>query len=260
MSRLAKFESLVERLVEGTFGRLFSGTLQPTEVGRALARALEDYQFTDEQGRRYAPNVFWVYLHPADYESLRAAQPSLPDDLAASVSELARLANLPMPDSPVVEIVASGEVPHGRVSVAAQYTAQETAPIGPTQEIAHAEIQKAAAAPRTASFLILDGKRHVPLGQPVITVGRALDNDIVVDDGRVSRRHAQLRVRGQGYVLYDTGSSGGTTVNGDPVTERELRAGDVIALAGYAIVFGQDAPTPPEPPIVLEDTPMMNDQ
>ena len=261
MSTLAKFESIVERLVEGTFGRLFSGTLQPVEVGGALARALEEYQVIDEHGRHIAPNLFWVYLYPADYESLRALQPSLPEDLARSVGELAQLADLAMPEPPVVEIVASDQIPRGRVSVAAQYVAQETEPIGPTQEISQADIRKAiAAAYRPPAFLILDGKRHVPLARPVVTLGRALDNDVVIDDGRVSRHHAQLRLRSERYVIYDTGSSGGTAVNGEPISERTLRGGDVISLAGYALVFGEDAPPPDEPPIKFEDTPALNDQ
>ncbi|MGH2593017.1 MAG: FhaA domain-containing protein [Anaerolineae bacterium] len=260
MNQLARFESLIEQLVEGTFGRLFSGTLQPMEVAHALARALEDYQVTDEQGRRFAPNVFWVYLHPADYDALRLAQPSLPEDLARSVDELAERADLLMPERPVVEIVAADQIPRARVSVAAQYVAQETTPIGPTQEIAADEIRQAISnVQRIQSFLILDGKRHIPLNRPVMTLGRALDNDLVIDDTRVSRRHAQLRLRGGRYVLYDTGSSGGTAVNGEPMTEKMLQAGDVISLAGYAIVFGEDTPTSPEPLIALEDTPMMND-
>ncbi len=262
MSKIARFESLIEQLVEGTFGRLFSGTLQPMEVAHALARALEDYQVTDEQGRRFAPNVFWVYLHPADYEALRASQPSLPEELAHSVNELARRADLLMLDEPVVEIVAAEEIPRARVSVAAQYVAEETTPLGPTEEIDAEELRQTVANRyHPQSFLILDGKRHVPLSRPVLTLGRALDNDLVIDDTRVSRRHAQLRLRGGRYVLYDTGSSGGTTVNGEPIAERELRAGDVIRLAGYAIVFGEDAPAPPEPPVGFEDTPsMINDQ
>jgi hypothetical protein len=261
LSRLAKFESLIERLVEGTFGRLFSGTLQPMEVAGALARALEDYQVTDDQGHRFAPNVFWVYLNPADYEALQSSQPSLPVDLARSVGELAQLVDLTMSNSPVVEIVASDQIPRARVSVAAQYIAQETEPIGPTQEIAAEEIRKAIqAASRAPAFLILEGKRHFPLTRPVITIGRALDNDLVADDGRVSRHHAQLRLRGGRYVVYDTGSSGGTTVNGEPLAEHVLQAGDVISLAGYAVVFGEDTPTPAEPPIDVEDTPAMNDE
>ena len=39
-----------------------------------------------------------------------------------------------------------------------------------------------------------------------------------------------------------------------------LLAGDVISLAGYAIVFGEDTPVSPEPPVQLDDTPMLSDQ
>lgn len=257
LSKLARFESLIEQLVEGTFGRLFSDTLRPIEVANALARALDDYQVTDEQGRRFAPNMFWVYVNPTDYAALRDDQPTLPEDLARSVDELARLADLPMSEQPIVEIVASNQIPRSRVSVAAQYIAQQTAPIGATEEISKEEIRQALDARRIQSFLILDGKRHIPLNKQVITLGRALDNDLVVDDGRVSRHHAQIRLRGGGYVIYDTGSSGGTTVNEQPVTEHALRAGDVISLAGYAIVYFEDAPLPPEPPTTFDDTPLM---
>lgn len=258
MGRLAKLESLIEQLVEGTFGRLFSGTLQPLEVATALARAMEDHQIADEQGRRIAPNVFWVYLNPADHASLRASQPSLPDDLARSVATLAQRVDLFISERPVVEIVAADEIPRGRVSATAQYVPQKTTPIGATEEIAAEELQRAPFNPdRIQSFLILDGKRHIPLLRSVITIGRALDNDLVIDDMRVSRRHAQLRLRGGHYVLYDTGSSGGTSVNGERITERQLQAGDVISLAGYAVVFGEDAPAGPEPPIRWEDTPVM---
>ena len=72
----------------------------------------------------------------------------------------------------------------------------------------------------------------MPITEAVITIGRGLDNDIVLDDRRVSRQHAQLRRRFGQYVLYDLDSSGGTTVNGRPVREAPLQAGDVIALAG----------------------------
>ena len=260
MSKLARFESLVAQLVEGTFGRMFYGTLQPIEVANALARAIEDYQMTDEQGRRYAPNMYWVYLHPADYDSLKAAQPTLPNDLARSAGELAHMADLLMPEPPAVEIVSTDEVPRGRVSIAAQYLAQETAPIGETQEIARSELRTALAeARRMQAYLILDGKRHIALSRPVVTLGRALDNDIVIDDTRVSRHHAQLRLRSGRYVIYDTGSSGGTTVNGESLTERVLAPGDVVGLAGYALVYFEDNSTPADPPITLEDTPMMKE-
>ncbi len=256
LGKLAKFESKAEQWIEGTFGRMFGGYLHPMEVASALARAMEDEQFVSDAGEHFAPNIYWVYLNPADYTALREAQPNLPTDLARSLIDLATRSNLRLPEQPVVEIRADERIPRKQISVAAQYSAQATEPIGQTAEIAVEQIVQQANDPasRVHSFLILEGRRHVALVKPVITLGRALDNDVVVDDPRVSRHHAQLRVRQGRYVLYDTGSSGGTFANNQPVSEVMLSAGDVISLAGVQIIFGEDTPTPPQPPIKVDDT------
>ncbi len=257
VGKLAKFESKAEQWIEGTFGRMFGGRLQPMEVAGALARAMEDEQFTAENGEHFAPNLYWVYLNPADYDALREAQPDLPVDLARSLIELAARAQLRMPDQPIVEIRSDDRIPRKQVSIAAQYVPQTTAPIGQTAEIAVEQVtaqRLASEAAQVQSFLILEGRRHVSLTKPVVTLGRALDNDIVIDDPRVSRHHAQLRLRQGRYVLYDTGSSGGTLVNHQPVSEVVLDAGDVISLAGAQIIFGEDTPTPPQPPVKMDDT------
>ena len=258
LSKLAKFESKAEQWVEGTFGRLLGGRLQPMEVAGALARAMEDEQFTSEAGEHFAPNVYWVYLNPADYEALREAQPDLPNDLARSMVDLAARVELHMTDQPIVEIRSDERIPRKQISVAAQYLTENTEPISQTVEIAADELstvrQSLDGTAHVHSFLILEGRRHVQLVKPVVTIGRALDNDIVLDDPRVSRHHAQLRLRQGHYVLYDTGSSGGTLVNSRPVSEVVLTAGDVISLAGAQIIFGEDTPTPPLPPVKIDDT------
>jgi len=257
VGKLAKFESKAEQWIEGTFGRMFGGRVQPMEVAGALARAMEDEQFTAENGEHFAPNLYWVYLNPGDYDALRESQPELPIDLARSLIELAARADLRMPDQPIVEIRSDDRIPRKQVSVAAQYVPQTTAPIGQTAEIAIEQVnalRQAGDASHVQSFLILEGRRHVTLSKPVITIGRALDNDVVIDDPRASRHHAQLRLRQGRYVLYDTGSSGGTLVNNQPVSEVVLNAGDVISLAGAQIIFGEDTPTPPQPPVKMDDT------
>ena len=91
MNKLAKFESLAGQWVEGTFGRLLGGRLQPMEVATALARAMEDEQFTADNGDQFAPNIYWVYLNPIDYAALRDSQPDLPIDLARSLIALAEV-------------------------------------------------------------------------------------------------------------------------------------------------------------------------
>jgi pSer/pThr/pTyr-binding forkhead associated (FHA) protein len=56
-----------------------------------------------------------------------------------------------------------------------------------------------------------------------ITVGRAANSDIVLDEPFVSSTHARLFPRGQFYAVEDLGSTNGTFVNERPVTDAELR-------------------------------------
>jgi pSer/pThr/pTyr-binding forkhead associated (FHA) protein len=101
------------------------------------------------------------------------------------------------------------------------------------------------------AFLIVEGVKVFPLKQPVVNIGRRLDNQLVIDDPRVSRNHAQLRAIKGRFVVFDLNSTGGTFVNGQRASQTVLYPGDVISLAGVALIFGQDNP-PPRPD--LKDT------
>ena len=99
--------------------------------------------------------------------------------------------------------------------------------------------------PPNAVFL-MEGVKSYPLDRAVITIGRMLDNDLVIDDPRVSRHHAQLRAVDGHFVLLDTNSTGGIFVNGRRVTQTILYPNDSISLAGVILLFHQDEP-PPRP-------------
>jgi hypothetical protein len=88
--------------------------------------------------------------------------------------------------------------------------------------------------------LIIGGTQYVPLTRPVINIGRRHDNHIVIDDVRVSRLHAQIRLRFGHYVLYDLGSSGGTYVNDHIISECILKPSDVISLSGVLLIYIED--------------------
>lgn len=82
----------------------------------------------------------------------------------------------------------------------------------------------------------------------IIRVGRAQDCDLRFDsrqDTRVSAHHAHILLQQGTYWLVDTGSTNGTTVNGERVVKRELRSGD-------RIVFGEPGGPEVEVDIVLE--------
>jgi hypothetical protein len=247
MGRIARFEALAERLVEGTFARLFAGRLRPLEVAMHLTRAMEDHQALSPDGTPQAPTHYWVYLHPDQCAALALEQPTLETELAHHVAELAAQAGLVLDLTPVVRVVPEEGAATHQVRVEARWMPEEAAEVEKTREMAGSEDELEAAAsamPQGRPFLVVGGQRHVDLLQPVLSIGRALDNDMIIEDPRVSRHHAQLRLRYSRYVLYDLGSAGGTEINGYPVEECVLHSGDVISFAGVQVIYGEDPPTP----------------
>jgi len=79
------------------------------------------------------------------------------------------------------------------------------------------------------------------LNKDIITLGRDITNDIVINDPEVSRHHGRLTRGGGGYTLEDLGSTNGTFVNGQRLTgARPLSGGDVIGL-GETVTLSYEA-------------------
>lgn len=77
--------------------------------------------------------------------------------------------------------------------------------------------------------------REFTLDAPVTTIGRRDENDIVIKDQTVSRKHAEIQQVGDELILRDNGSTSGTLVNGVPLSgEHRLRDGDTIVIGGSA--------------------------
>lgn len=70
-----------------------------------------------------------------------------------------------------------------------------------------------------------------------LLIGRGQDATAQINDPRASRKHCEVRVEGARVIAADAGSSSGTTVNGRPVHEAELKPGDVIRIGETEITF-----------------------
>ncbi|MCH0566613.1 FHA domain-containing protein [Streptomyces sp. MUM 2J] len=80
-----------------------------------------------------------------------------------------------------------------------------------------------------------------PLPARSVRIGRAADNDLVVDDLTVSRHHAELRFApGTGYEIADVGSHNGTFLNGRRVTSAALAPGDIVGIGHSAFCLVGD--------------------
>jgi phosphoserine phosphatase RsbU/P len=84
-------------------------------------------------------------------------------------------------------------------------------------------------------------ERDVQITGPVFTLGRQSDNDLVLLDNRISRRHAQILQAPEGFRIEDCTSRHGTFVNGQRVEDtRLLKGGDQISLGvsdAYKVTF-----------------------
>jgi pSer/pThr/pTyr-binding forkhead associated (FHA) protein len=74
-----------------------------------------------------------------------------------------------------------------------------------------------------------------------ISIGRTSDNDIVLDNRGVSRKHALIEFSGQGALLIDNESLNGTFVNQRKVTEQPLQDKDIITIGKFDLVFFREA-------------------
>ena len=82
--------------------------------------------------------------------------------------------------------------------------------------------------------------RIFPLDKDVITIGRKLENDLVIKDGLISRNHAEIRFEDEKYHLYDLDSTGGTYLNQKKISKSILYSGDIILLASVPMMFIDD--------------------
>lgn len=230
-SQWTSIERQIETLVEGTFIRLFAQRLYPQDVSVQLARALEDSAARGAPAKSYR-----VHLHPDDAQILLNEQPDLAEALAEELVNVAREANLTLTHKPEVFIQPDAGLKLRSLMVTVENDPESG--VTPTRGMSPVAPDDSPAA--LQAFLILDGQHTVPLTKPLITLGRRLNNPIILDSPSVSRAHAQLRLRYGRYVIYDLGSTGGTFVNGQRVEECVLRPGDVISLADMRLIYGED--------------------
>ena len=100
----------------------------------------------------------------------------------------------------------------------------------------------------TARVTIGDRVHEIPLamkpGGKRLSVGRASDNELSLNDASVSKIHAALTLNLQGTLLVaDTGSTNGTFINGRRISygeARQIEAGDVVGFGDVEVRFRQE--------------------
>lgn len=226
--------------MERTFTRATRSHLQPVEIGKRLVRSMESDQSVGVDGVE-VPNVYDVHLSPDDFEYFRPQRRSLTEKLEAHVARTARQRRFVLASRPRVYLAEDRTLDPGDVRVDAH---KQDVDLSPAPDPQHTAVLPRvdgdlpfAAAPAPPS-LKYEGRTFAVLHSPT-KVGRLPDNDIVFNDPRVSRHHAQLLEQNGRWVVRDTGSTNGTAVNGKVIREAPLRPGDAISLGGLEVTWEQ---------------------
>jgi hypothetical protein len=214
---LKGFERRLEHAVEGVFSRVFKSGVRPIEIGRRLTREMDDQRTVDVRGRTVAPNSFTVAISPDDHDAFVDIADTLARELCDAAREHARDESYSFLGPVEADLVVEPGQRTGTFAIDARFRE------GPGGSGA-------------GSLLLPSGERYV-LREHKVVLGRLPDCDITLVDPNVSRQHAEIQPRGDGFVLVDLGSTNGSRVNGIRVAERELRDGDELGFGNIRLTF-----------------------
>lgn len=244
---LSELENRLQTLIEVDLLKVLPGKKVEDIVAQKLAAAIQKNRVMSE-GAVIIPDVYTLVLNPET--AAVWADKNLVTVILHSISAVAHEAGFKFTIAPTVSVATDENIPPNDVEILTSNRIEAMAETNATP-LDSENSDKAADKIPENSFLIVEGVKIFPLNIPVVNIGRRLDNQLVIDDPRVSRNHAQLRAIKGRFVVFDLNSTGGTFVNGQRTSQSVLYPGDVISLAGVALIFGQDNP-PPRPD--LKDT------
>jgi len=238
---LKRFEDLIESTIEGSLAEATTAHLQPVEIAKKLSRTLDSAQTIGVSGA-IAPNAYLVLVNQRDFDALAPYKHALESELAAYVRAAAAERGLSFVAPPSVALAPGAGVRPRRLRIQASLAdagdAPTAPPTGATARLPVAEVREALG---RAAQLMLGNGRAVALDQSTSSLGRQLDNNVVLEDKRVSRHHAQIRFEHRNFCLYDLASANGTFVNGERIEQVVLRDGDIVSLGGLEMIFRRAA-------------------
>lgn len=252
MNKFDHLETLAQRLIEGPFNRLFQTRLHPADLAQRLMKAmLNGRQNNVEAGSNTVPNDYQIVLNPADYATLigKSSRSQLIAAIRRDLDSFIQEGDYQLVGPLHISLDEDKSISRGQVEIKANYAS--SIPVLPSGE-AHGSNPTGTdgvgptAVNSAVNWCLQMGDHQFSLGEPVVRIGRALDNDIVLDDPSIASYHAQLRWRAGRYYLYPPtliirrqantwGSSSNSTTKVDAgrpeaMVQKPLVPGEVIRL------------------------------
>ncbi len=247
-------ERSFENIFDGLFSRAFKSGVKPLQLGRRLLQVVDAERDIDAQGRRVVPNSYLVQLSPADREGFADIESTLVQELTAALREYIAQEGYHVDGKARVALRTNPDLRKGKFEIDSRNIASDQSAEKSDNAAPHATdalpSDNIPVSPPVLSMvpgvgvdvapavLTLPGGQRIELHEGHYVLGRHLENDIVVNDSNVSRKHAEFVCAAGEVVVRDLGSTNGTKVNGVAISgEQLLQHGDVINLGTAQITF-----------------------
>jgi len=242
-------------------------SIRPIQIGRRLIRSIDSERTTGADGKSVSPNQFTVVLSEPDRTALGDLEKALIAELIDAAKQYADDEGFVLVGDVAVSIVTDAGMRQGKFEVQAAVKAGNqsvspapaaagvpapapsisVAPVAPptvaTPSIPPVPAPAAAPpAPEKKAVLVLGDGTKVAVKPGVLSIGRSAESSVPLNDTNVSRRHAEIRSRGEGarteWFLSDVGSTNGTMLNGVKISgEQKLKNGDALMFGGTSVRF-----------------------
>lgn len=211
-------------------------------IAKQLTNEIINSARLDREGRAFAPDQYTLSVHPGNIVHRSRIATKFQERLVLDIHAALQRTDFHFAREPHCTLATDPTLGEGQVRVIAWHSSD---PLRVEEEI-EPQPENDTDRPPAGAFLIIEGKQHYQLKTPLVTIGRRLDNHLVLDDSHVSRQHARLRANRGSFLLTDLDSTSGTKVNGREITEHTLRPGDVITIAAIELIYGEDPEGPPK--------------
>jgi hypothetical protein len=203
---LKNLENRLERIFERSLSKPFKSALQPVEIGQRIVREVDLGRRVSTSGL-VAPNHIKLWLSADDAARFSGFQKALINELAETVRQHSLTEGYNFVGPVSIEVFIDDDLALGQME-------------------AVAEFQDGASEPRVIAS---DGRTYIIGDRPLI-IGRTSDCDIMINEGSVSRRHAEIWKTAEGVAVRDLQSTNGTVVNGHRITAVSLSPRDEIEI------------------------------
>lgn len=222
MGLLDRFEQRIDKSVNGAFAKAFKSEVQPVELASAIQHEMDDRAAIVARGRTVVPNSFVVELSQEDFDRLTVYAEPLQAELSGLARDYAEQQQYSFLGPVTVHFQLDPELTTGVNNVVSEAKAAVSAKSG-------------RASSDTEPRLVAAGGEY-PLSHGTTRIGRGVDADIRIDDSGVSRHHVDIIV-GRNTTIRDLGSTNGTYVDGNRITELPLRDGAAIKVGSTTLTF-----------------------